>query len=119
MSELIEIFIRILPTAATQMPMEVQILHYNTKYAGPEAAAEQPDGLAGLSAFLQMDVTVSNNLDYVYDVLPNVTLPGSSHILGAPFPLAFLLPDLTGEFYRWSLNSIRLPQCTGQDTFSP
>ena len=80
--------------------MEIQILHYNTKYDSPEAAAEEPDGLAGFSIFHQMDVTISNNLDYLYDVLPNVTQPGDSHIIRTPFPLALLLPQVTGEFYR-------------------
>ena len=84
--------------------MEVQILHYNTKYDSPEAAAEEPDGFAALSIFYQMDVTISNNLDYTYDVLPNVTRPGSSHIVRTPFPLALLLPDVTGEFYRCLTN---------------
>ena len=80
--------------------MEVQILHYNTKYGSPEEAADATDGFAALSAFYQMDVTISNNLDYLYDILPNVTQPGSSHIIRTPFPLALLLPDVTGEFYR-------------------
>ena len=80
--------------------MEVQILHYNTKYDSPEEAADATDGFAALSAFYQMDVTISNNLDYLYDILPNVTQPGSSHIIRTPFPLALLLPDVTGEFYR-------------------
>ena len=80
--------------------MEVQILHYNTKYDSPEEAADATDGFAALSVFYQMDVTISNNLDYLYDILPNVTQPGSSHIIRTPFPLALLLPDVTGEFYR-------------------
>ena len=43
--------------------MEVQILHYNTKYGSPEEAADATDGFAALSAFYQMDVTISNNLE--------------------------------------------------------
>ena len=108
--------------SGTHFPLEVQLVHYKESLGSFEYALNDPEGLAILSVFFQVKIEksrlfcISSSLnDFVFQLhvernakwdhfLPlvkNVTKAGTEVILNAPFPLSYLLPSNTKDFYRY------------------
>ena len=107
--------------SGTHFPLEVQLVHYKESLGSFEYALNDPEGLAILSVFFQVRIEKSilyfllTDNDFVFQLhvetnakwdhfLPlvkNVTKAGTEVILNAPFPLSYLLPSNTQDFYRY------------------
>lgn len=94
----------------TQLPMELQILHYNTKYGSYDEAISQPDGLAVFAFLFRIKehdnpifMQIVNNLQNIKYRHQQVTL--------RPVPLLSLLPINLNNYYRYD-GSLTSPPCT-------
>ncbi|XP_074177787.1 carbonic anhydrase 15 isoform X3 [Rhinolophus sinicus] len=90
-------------------PMEMHLIHMNTRYQSMGEALRHPDGLAVLAVLLADSDNA--NFSALVSSLKNVSTRGVSVPL-ATFPLASLLPDPSGlsRYYRYS-GSVTTPGC--------
>ncbi|XP_033738555.1 carbonic anhydrase-like [Pecten maximus] len=93
----------------TMYPMEVHIVHYNTKYADIGEAVDKPDGLAVLGAFFKIDP--SDNVDYapIVNGLENIPYYENATQI-ASFDLMKMLPTNLVRFFRYQ-GSLTTPAC--------
>ncbi|XP_060077428.1 uncharacterized protein LOC132556981 [Ylistrum balloti] len=92
-------------------PMELHIVHYNTKYENISVAIDKPDGLAVLGAFFE--ISSADNPDYspIVGGLSEIPDYKDEKALQS-FDLMKLLPASTtlGHFYRYQ-GSLTTPNC--------
>ncbi|XP_019670467.3 carbonic anhydrase 15-like isoform X1 [Felis catus] len=97
-------------------PMEMHVVHMNTRYQSMGEARGHPDGLAVLAVLLvpppQEQDTDNANFSVLVSSLKNVSERGVSVNLASTFPLASLLPGASGlsRYYRYS-GSLTTPGC--------
>ncbi|KAF6277676.1 hypothetical protein mRhiFer1_001964 [Rhinolophus ferrumequinum] len=92
-------------------PMEMHVVHMNTRYQSMGEALHHPDGLAVLAVLLAEQDSDNANFSALVSSLKNVSIRGVSVPL-ATFPLASLLPGPSGlsRYYRYS-GSVTTPGC--------
>uniref|UniRef100_A0A8C6Y753 Carbonic anhydrase n=1 Tax=Naja naja TaxID=35670 RepID=A0A8C6Y753_NAJNA len=84
-------------------PAELHVVHFNSeKYANLSVAKHQPDGLAVLGIFLEVDSVENPAYNHILGHLDKVTV--------APFSVRDLLPVHLGHYYRYS-GSLTTPPC--------
>uniref|UniRef100_A0A8C9M4X2 carbonic anhydrase n=2 Tax=Panthera tigris TaxID=9694 RepID=A0A8C9M4X2_PANTA len=93
-------------------PMEMHVVHMNTRYQSMGEARGHPDGLAVLAVLLVEQDTDNANFSVLLSSLKNVSERGVSVNLASTFPLASLLPGASGlsRYYRYS-GSLTTPGC--------
>ncbi|XP_046497189.1 carbonic anhydrase 15-like [Equus quagga] len=93
-------------------PMEMHVVHMNTRYQSMGEARGHPDGLAVLAVFLAEQDSDNANFSALVSGLKNVSARGVSVDLASTFPLASLLPGASGlsRYYRYS-GSLTTPGC--------
>ncbi|XP_016042629.1 carbonic anhydrase 15-like isoform X2 [Erinaceus europaeus] len=93
-------------------PMEMHVVHMNTRYQSVGEARGHPDGLAVLAVLLAEQDSDNANFSTLVSSLKNVSAPGLSVTLASTFPLASLLPGASGlrRYYRYS-GSLTTPGC--------
>ncbi|XP_038292076.1 carbonic anhydrase 15-like isoform X1 [Canis lupus baileyi] len=93
-------------------PMEMHVVHMNTRYQSIEEARSHPDGLAVLAVLLAERDTDNANFSALVSGLKNVSERGVPANLAPTFPLASLLPGASGlsRYYRYS-GSLTTPGC--------
>ncbi|XP_013910933.1 PREDICTED: carbonic anhydrase 14 [Thamnophis sirtalis] len=92
-------------------PAELHVVHFNSeKYANLSVAKHQPDGLAVLGIFLEVDSVVENPAyNHILDRLDSI-LYAEQEVTVAPFSVRELLPAHLGHYYRYS-GSLTTPPC--------
>ncbi|OWF36341.1 carbonic anhydrase-like [Mizuhopecten yessoensis] len=91
-------------------PMEVHIVHYNTKYADIGTAIDKPDGLAVLGAFFTISTNDNPSYAPIVDSLSDITYYKDDKALSS-FNLMTLLPSNNlDKFYRYQ-GSLTTPGC--------
>uniref|UniRef100_A0A8B9FME5 carbonic anhydrase n=2 Tax=Amazona TaxID=12929 RepID=A0A8B9FME5_9PSIT len=96
-----------------QLPMEMHIVHMNTKYRTLAEAKGHPNGLAVLGFFFQVSETPNTNYNTIVAGLRNISHAGVSVDLASTFRLSTLLPRagrLSG-YYRYQ-GSLTTPDCS-------
>ncbi|XP_058388286.1 carbonic anhydrase 15-like [Diceros bicornis minor] len=93
-------------------PMEMHVVHMNTRYRSMTEARGHPDGLAVLAVLLAEKDSDNANFSALVSGLKNVSAHGVSVDLASTFPLASLLPGASGlsRYYRYS-GSLTTPGC--------
>ncbi|XP_044096982.1 carbonic anhydrase 15-like isoform X1 [Neovison vison] len=93
-------------------PMEMHVVHVNTRYQSLGEARSHPDGLAVLAVQLAEQDTDNANFSALVSGLKNVSQRGASVNLTSTFPLASLLPGASGllRYYRYA-GSLTTPGC--------
>ncbi|XP_070484259.1 carbonic anhydrase 15-like isoform X1 [Equus przewalskii] len=93
-------------------PMEMHVVHMNTRYQSMGEARAHPDGLAVLAVFLAEQDSDNANFSALVSGLKNVSARGVSVDLASTFPLASLLPGASGlsRYYRY-WGSLTTPGC--------
>ncbi|XP_014674637.1 PREDICTED: carbonic anhydrase 2-like [Priapulus caudatus] len=89
-------------------PIEMHIVHYNTKYRSLEEAVDKPEGLAVLGVWFKMGKE-NPGLGTIVDNLMKIRFKGDKTDL-PELRLTELLPTNTSAFYRYS-GSLTTPPC--------
>ncbi|ESO96282.1 hypothetical protein LOTGIDRAFT_202179 [Lottia gigantea] len=93
-------------------PMEVHFVHFKDSLGSLGAAVSEPEGLAVLGFFFEINGTDNTVLDNIIDHLANITDPsGSSEVVLDTQILEDLLPSKLANFYRYS-GSLTTPPCS-------
>uniref|UniRef100_A0A0B7AKW3 Carbonic anhydrase n=2 Tax=Arion vulgaris TaxID=1028688 RepID=A0A0B7AKW3_9EUPU len=102
--------------SSTAYPMELHVVHYNTRYPSPAVAVSKPDGLAVLAFFYE--VTDEDNINYsgIARSLESIYYPGSKVNI-QPGRIRTLLPTTFTQFYRYS-GSLTTPSCQESVTWT-
>jgi len=90
-------------------PLEMQFLHYSSKYDDCSHASLHPDGLAILSVFFQTNPEDNSNLTPIWSKLGSIAYPGNSTDVGS-LKLSDWIPARNMSFYRYS-GSLTVPNC--------
>ncbi|CAG5117709.1 unnamed protein product, partial [Candidula unifasciata] len=90
-------------------PMELHIVHYNTKYASPGVALQNPDGLAVLGFFYEVAKEDNPSYASIVGKLPAILYSGLKTNIGS-VPLNSLLPRSFKRFFRYP-GSLTTPPC--------
>uniref|UniRef100_A0ACB8FYX7 Uncharacterized protein n=1 Tax=Sphaerodactylus townsendi TaxID=933632 RepID=A0ACB8FYX7_9SAUR len=95
-----------------QYPMELHLVHMNTKYKTLNEAKGHPNGLAVLSFLFQVSEMDNTNYNTIVAGLKNISRAGVSVDLASTFPLSNLLPNmgLLSKYYRYK-GSLTTPGC--------
>ncbi|XP_015263362.1 PREDICTED: carbonic anhydrase 15-like [Gekko japonicus] len=95
-----------------QYPMELHLVHMNTKYKTVNEAKGHPSGLAVLSFLFKVSVMDNTNYNTIVAGLRNISHEGLSVDLASTFPLSNLLPNmgLLSKYYRYK-GSLTTPGC--------
>lgn len=89
-------------------PLEMQLIHYNTRYE-PEEALNKPDGLAILVVLFQISPHINQALNPIIDTLNEIKEENSLAIIRQTFHLNDLLPE-DKSYYRYK-GSLTSPPC--------
>ncbi|XP_023328777.1 uncharacterized protein LOC111701634 isoform X2 [Eurytemora carolleeae] len=98
-------------------PLEVHLVHYNTKYKDISVAVQYQDGLAVLGIMFHISDTENQDIQPILEILPTITKPQSQNTLRFPFSMDKLLPGDISKFYRYS-GSLTTPGCYEVVTWS-
>ncbi|XP_070807171.1 carbonic anhydrase 14 [Pituophis catenifer annectens] len=91
-------------------PAELHVVHFNSeKYANLSVAKHQPDGLAVLGIFLEVDSVENPAYNHILDRLDSI-LYAEQEVIVAPFNVRELLPAHLGHYYRYN-GSLTTPPC--------
>ncbi|XP_063173032.1 carbonic anhydrase 14 isoform X1 [Candoia aspera] len=91
-------------------PAELHVVHFNSeKYANLSVAKRQPDGLAVLGIFLEVDSVENPAYNPILDHLDNI-IHAEQEVTVAPFSVRELLPAHLGHYYRYN-GSLTTPPC--------
>uniref|UniRef100_A0A670YS24 Carbonic anhydrase n=2 Tax=Pseudonaja textilis TaxID=8673 RepID=A0A670YS24_PSETE len=91
-------------------PAELHVVHFNSeKYANLSVAKHQPDGLAVLGIFLEVDSVENPAYNHILGHLDSI-LYAEQEVTVAPFSVRELLPAHLGHYYRYS-GSLTTPPC--------
>lgn len=91
-------------------PMEIHIVHYNSKYGSEVEAWKHPDGILVIAVFFQLNPGNNGNLDTIVDMVKRVPKSGNEADLRFALTLRQLLPNDFNEFFRYK-GSKTTPQC--------
>jgi len=92
-------------------PLELHLVHFNSKYANIGEAIGHPDGLAVIGIFFSLSPTDNPALAPLLSSLGSVASPSPSSSAFSPaVSLSSLLPKDTSAFYRYS-GSLTTPTC--------
>lgn len=80
---------------------ELHIVHYNAKYGSFSEATKHSDGLAVLAILIESGQRDNIALEHIVQQFQQVMIEGEETNLLSPIPIATLLPDNTGDFYRY------------------
>jgi len=94
-----------------QFPLEVHLVHYNSKYSDISAAIANPDGLAVLGSMFHVSAEDNKNLNPVIDGLQTIQDHSNDTKLRSTFALNNLLPADVTRFYRYT-GSLTTPGCS-------
>lgn len=95
-----------------QYPMELHIVHLNSRYKSIAAAKSDPNGLAVLGVLFKVVETDNTNYNTIVDAMKKVSLEGQFVDLASTFRLDSLLPtaDKLSRYYRYR-GSLTTPDC--------
>ncbi|KAA0198474.1 carbonic anhydrase alpha, 8-like [Hyalella azteca] len=93
-----------------RFPMELHLVHHNTKYASFNASLEHRDGVAVLGVLFVISELDNPLLQPLIDHLMSITEAGQEDIAVDLYPLASLLPRDLSRFYRYH-GSLTTPMC--------
>ncbi|XP_078523973.1 carbonic anhydrase 15-like [Lissotriton helveticus] len=95
-----------------QFPMELHIVHLNSKYKSIAAAKADPNGLAVLGLLFKVVETDNTNYNTIVEAMKSVSLEGQFVELASTFRLDSLLPraDTLSRYYRYR-GSLTTPDC--------
>eukprot|EP00096_Caligus_rogercresseyi_P012854 TRINITY_DN551_c0_g1_i1.p1 TRINITY_DN551_c0_g1~~TRINITY_DN551_c0_g1_i1.p1 ORF type:complete len:261 (-),score=69.52 TRINITY_DN551_c0_g1_i1:166-948(-) len=71
---------------------ELHLVHWNTKYASPEEAAEKEDGLAVLGMFIEVG-TKHEEFNKIVEALDRIKYKGDQTVLASPVDPTKFLPE--------------------------
>jgi len=92
-------------------PLELHLVHFNSKYEEIGEAVQHPDGLAVIGIFFSLSPKDNPALAPILSSLDSVSLAGSpSAAFSSSVSLSSLLPKDTSAFYRYS-GSLTTPGC--------
>ncbi|XP_059163193.1 uncharacterized protein LOC131946442 [Physella acuta] len=91
-------------------PLEVHIVHHNTKYASFKESVNYTDGVAVLGFMYMISEADNSNYTDLIDKLILVQTPTANPVPLAPASLQSLLPATYQEFYRYT-GSLTMPTC--------
>ena len=100
-------------------PLELHLVHYNSKYADIGEAVAHEDGLAviGILYSLTSGTKASSSLQPLLDLVTKVAYPQNKASLGTSMSLKSLLPTNPETFYRY-MGSLTTPGCNEIVTWS-
>ncbi|ESO96281.1 hypothetical protein LOTGIDRAFT_66515, partial [Lottia gigantea] len=90
-------------------PLEMHIVHYNTKYGTLTNAKSQPDGLAVLGVMFEISETDNPNFEPITSALHNIRREGEREAI-TNLHISNLLPKNPEMFYRYK-GSLTTPPC--------
>jgi carbonic anhydrase len=93
-----------------QYPMELHLVHYNTKYGDISTALNYADGLAVIGVFAEVGSTAHPSLDKLINAFTSVKYAGSTTPVSATFQMQDFLPWTRSEYYRYD-GSLTTPKC--------
>jgi len=96
------------------LPMELHLVHWNTKYRKVEEAVNKKDGLAVLAFLYKIQEEDNNSLTEIVSHLTNLTDPHHSRSTSSPMSLTLssLIPDTKGRgSYFYYQGSLTTPTC--------
>ncbi|XP_008115548.1 carbonic anhydrase 15 isoform X2 [Anolis carolinensis] len=95
-----------------QYPMELHIVHINSKYKTISEAKGHPNGLAVLAFLFKVSDADNTNYNTIVAALKNISQADNYVDLASTFPLSNLLPDmpLLSKYYRYK-GSLTTPNC--------
>jgi len=92
-------------------PLELHLVHFNSKYEHIGEAIKHPDGLAVIGIFFSVSTKDNPALAPIFSSLHSVSLADAKKMDFSPtIALSSLLPEDTSAFYRYS-GSLTTPQC--------
>ncbi|XP_031777946.1 carbonic anhydrase 1 isoform X2 [Nasonia vitripennis] len=94
----------------TRYPMEMHLIHRNTKYPNLENALRHEDGLTVLGVFFHLEEDDNNMLRPLISHLPEIKWANSETQLNQSLVLATLLPDDLQTYYTYR-GSLTTPPC--------
>ena len=103
--------------AGAAFPMELHLVHYNSKYSGLAEAVGHPDGLAVVGILHHLSAEDSPGLQPLMEAAARVTPRGGKTALTKRFSVKSLLPSSPDVFYRYS-GSLTTPTCNEVVTWS-
>lgn len=90
-------------------PLEIHLVHFNTRYTNLTESLKYEDGLAVLGIFAQVGSTRNDALQKFVDKFDSIANADTTGDIDA-FPMNGLLPAKTNEFTRYS-GSLTTPAC--------
>ncbi|XP_062999932.1 carbonic anhydrase 15-like isoform X2 [Elgaria multicarinata webbii] len=95
-----------------QYPMEMHLVHMNTKYKTINEAKGHPNGLAVLSFLFKVSDADNTNYNTIVAGLKNISRPDEYVELASTFSLSNLLPSMASlsKYYRYK-GSLTTPSC--------
>jgi len=91
-------------------PLELHLVHFNSKYGHIGEAIQHPDGLAVIGIFFALSPKDNPALAPLLSSLGSVASAHTTSAFSPPISLASLLPKDTSAFYRYS-GSLTTPTC--------
>jgi len=98
-------------------PLEIQLIHYNSKYGSYKESQGKKDGLAVFSTLHKLSTTDNAKLSPLIDSLEKIINPGSSFKLEKEIPANSFYPTITSPLYRYT-GSLTSPPCTEMVTWT-
>jgi len=98
-------------------PLELHLVHFNSKYGTIGEALKYPDGLAVIGIMHEVSGKDNPNLDPIIDSLDNIKDAKSQTNASTCFSLSSFLPSEPSAFYRYS-GSLTTPGCNEIVTWS-
>ncbi|CAG5117708.1 unnamed protein product [Candidula unifasciata] len=94
----------------------MHVVNYSSKFADVKSAMCQPNGLAVLAFFFEIDINPNPAYTEIVKKLPEITEPGSRTKI-TTIPLKRLLPTDLQHFYRYE-GSLTTPPCNETVTWT-
>eukprot|EP00092_Neocalanus_flemingeri_P003574 GFUD01003833.1.p1 GENE.GFUD01003833.1~~GFUD01003833.1.p1 ORF type:complete len:367 (-),score=77.33 GFUD01003833.1:162-1262(-) len=92
-------------------PLEIHLVHYNSKYQSYRDSVGKPDGLAVFAVLHELADTDNNKLSPIINSLTQITNPGSTFTLEKSISPRDILPIIASPLYRYT-GSLTSPPCT-------
>ena len=98
-------------------PLEIQLIHYNSRYGSYKDSEGKKDGLAVFSTLHKLSTADNTKLSPLINSLDQITNPGSSFKLEKEIPANSFYPTITSPLYRYT-GSLTSPPCTEMVTWT-